>query len=794
MRHFPICELDKTKTQPKARIAIVGSGLSSALLAKRLGEVADVTVFERGTTSPQIPIHREIGRPLGLSPSYGFGLGGTTNYWSGGLLRLRSAEIGYSWPDEMVEALQHWEKDAITLLYGAEIADAFARDIPAIVEGSTFIDHILRPSDPFRASRSGYFNDVHLKLRHEVVSIREDDAKAIVSYRVGNKIGEDQFDAVVLAAGAFGSPLILSRSGLGGRSVGHNVTDHPMGYVAKFSASGPNRFNELMITRDLQGLGTPPNTHHGSFKYQPMLKVKDAETGLWTSIYLHPTATSGIHSDPYSETFGAAVKPSQLRRYRNSIAKLRSAEFRSQALSFMLNRTNHGQHAYVLVIAEQEQLGQGRIFEKEGVVHLDWSISEAVAGSIKRSIAVAAEWAGATAITYADGDIRNRLWSGAHHSGSCRISYDPSAGVVDANLRVHGTRAVYVCDGSVLPSTGATNSALAISCLALRLADYFSPAGRVSPTSPKSQQIDILVTGAGGNVGSIVVPALKRSRYSYDTASLRGERALPTTKARTLIHLANDYSSLDVNREIQQRAMAFANSALVECVVVPMSFATLQLPGPRAGDPDAFNFGFDVRLNDPYIDGKLEVERVWCDWQSRHPDRAVVFLYVPTICGHRNFWSPQIASSSPEKPMWVPSIRHFFSVTEENLATAMLELASSARDGVQRRVIFDRSDSLAKTVEWERGTQDVREFPFPLFLAGACRVRPLRTSIAFAQKAMNKALDLTFGQQIMRTPQPYIALFREQVRAAGHIHNAAERSRWQGGGQDKISWHAHTQV
>ena len=43
------------KPQPKASIAIVGSGLSSALLAKRLGEVADVTVFERGGASPQIP-------------------------------------------------------------------------------------------------------------------------------------------------------------------------------------------------------------------------------------------------------------------------------------------------------------------------------------------------------------------------------------------------------------------------------------------------------------------------------------------------------------------------------------------------------------------------------------------------------------------------------------------------------------------------------------------------------------------------------------------------------------------
>src|SRR4030095_8075439 len=111
-----------------------------------------------------------------------------------------------------------------------------------------------------------------------------------------------------------------------------------------------------------------------------------------------------------------------------------------------------------------------------------------------------------------------------------------------------------------------------------------------------------------------------------------------------------------------------------------------------------------------YIDGKLEVERFWCDWQRHNPDRTVIFLYVPTICGHRNFWTPYVASSFPGKPMWVPSFKNYFSVTEDNLAAALLKVTNSARKGVQRLVIFDRSDSLAKTIEWERGTPDVREF------------------------------------------------------------------------------------
>jgi choline dehydrogenase-like flavoprotein len=97
----------------KTSIAIIGSGLSSALLAKRLAEVADVTVFERGGASPQKPRHIETGRPLGLSPSYGHGFGGTTNYWVGAMLRLRPGEMSSNWPAGMHEALADREKEAI---------------------------------------------------------------------------------------------------------------------------------------------------------------------------------------------------------------------------------------------------------------------------------------------------------------------------------------------------------------------------------------------------------------------------------------------------------------------------------------------------------------------------------------------------------------------------------------------------------------------------------------------------------------------------------------------------------
>lgn len=76
-------------------IAIVGAGLAGGLLAEELGKWARVTVFERGGSEPTRPDHPIIERhPLGLYPSYGYGLGGTTNIWHGGLLAMRPEEYG----------------------------------------------------------------------------------------------------------------------------------------------------------------------------------------------------------------------------------------------------------------------------------------------------------------------------------------------------------------------------------------------------------------------------------------------------------------------------------------------------------------------------------------------------------------------------------------------------------------------------------------------------------------------------------------------------------------------------
>ena len=64
-----------------------------------------------------------------------------------------------------------------------------------------------------------------------------------------------------------------------------------------------------------------------------------------------------------------------------------------------------------------------------------------------------------------------------HHIGATRMHADPALGVVDADLRVHGTRNIYVVGSSVIPAAGFANPTLTDIALALRLADHLAPPG-----------------------------------------------------------------------------------------------------------------------------------------------------------------------------------------------------------------------------------------------------------------------------------------------------------------------------
>ena len=81
-------------------------------------------------------------------------------------------------------------------------------------------------------------------------------------------------------------------------------------------------------------------------------------------------------------------------------------------------------------------------------------------------------------LEYDEGDpfenARAGQGGGYHQSGTTRMAADPTDGVVDPHLRVHGIDNLYVASSSTFVTSGQANSTFMIVAFALRLADHFN--------------------------------------------------------------------------------------------------------------------------------------------------------------------------------------------------------------------------------------------------------------------------------------------------------------------------------
>ena len=68
-------------------------------------------------------------------------------------------------------------------------------------------------------------------------------------------------------------------------------------------------------------------------------------------------------------------------------------------------------------------------------------------------------------------ELPRNFWA-HHHMGTCRMGANPRTSVVDPNLRVHGTKNLFVAGSSVFVTSGTANPTLTLTALSLRLSDH----------------------------------------------------------------------------------------------------------------------------------------------------------------------------------------------------------------------------------------------------------------------------------------------------------------------------------
>lgn len=434
-------------------------------------------------------------------------LGGTTHFWGGQLGKFdpvvfapRSIADGQHWPFEHGE-LAHWYDHAMSILGMEGVPDSdhdvchragiIPPDAPALKYFFTrwlrepnlavrFSDEIQSPNAQviLQANCMGFAPIEN--GRHEI---------AVRDFR-GHEV-RIRARAIVLACGTFEIVRLLQQPYLTGTPtpwgdnpwLGRAFYDHIDVSVGKVKIKDKKRFDSLFENVFLNG-----------YKFNPKLKLteetqrsKDLLQACGAFIFTTSYKENAANLRHFMRSLRRGELPEnwlQLPSHIFAIAKV--------ALPMVLrylrsNRTFHPKNASITlrVTTEQIPIASSRIAQGDRrdalgmpVLDLHWAVdgreintvaecAEAIKTFVEReglaTIELDPRIAARDRSLLDEGDDTN------HQMGGARMAIDPSDGVVDPHLRVHGTRDIYVAGAATMPTSGFVNCTLTAVALGMRL-------------------------------------------------------------------------------------------------------------------------------------------------------------------------------------------------------------------------------------------------------------------------------------------------------------------------------------
>ncbi|MDN3920468.1 GMC oxidoreductase [Roseateles violae] len=456
----------------KPRVVIVGAGLGGCMLAHGLLESHDVTLIERGTepVDPRYPVV-DVGRPAVTEPHFGTGLGGSTQLWHNGLIEIDEEIFATQWPLPK-SALDPFYERAFPLLSGIQIGqvreaiEALRRLYVELGVPEGLLQGLYYPQWPRNVWKSlGLEGRVKI-VRGDVVDFQTNAAGAIASLAAVEDGQQKQIDGdiFVLAAGGLGSPALLQKLAArlplpGLRHAGCHYEDHPMGFVGEVEVTVP-----LYRLWNYRVPGTDGNLR---------LPFVVKRGGMHVSFQLRPAAS--YYRESRRERVGSVLN--ELRRNPwnplHYLKLLRHWDDVLDILSFKFGIRLPTRNYTLLMCAQMPAAPELSIWGEEGVLKRRWQLSQDYQRDLGDSVRDVLAWlAPVTRRSREFPGWLDELRTGAHHSGTARMSEAAESGVCDADCRVHGLPNLYVCDGSLIPASGIANTGLTIAALALRLAEH----------------------------------------------------------------------------------------------------------------------------------------------------------------------------------------------------------------------------------------------------------------------------------------------------------------------------------
>lgn len=491
------------------KILIVGAGAAGVTLARRILESSEsnVVILEHGLATKHGDRRRWLdfvsqgedpykelleesadSEPIGnshltLPGSRYFGVGGSTNAWGGWCLRYKPEDFalhtltgqGADWPIRYGDLAPYYDRAEKTLWVAGEekpnpplpftlkdgvIIRAFgrlgigdyghlplARKHGCVTIGTCKYCPVRQryiPQSDLDTLLREYPERAELRTGVTVASLTMLTSSLCTGVEYLDQEGTahtESADVIVLANGAIEAPkLLLASAGVGNEfgHVGRHITAHPLLRVVGLRRGNPDNFEQPV------DFPTLVCRHYDSPEQQAQGKLLFVRDGRRNAFSIEKGLREGNSLDTIRVSMREKM-PFELRGFIEVFAN------KSNYIQLGSRGSSMGVYKTKISFAKNEQI--------ENAI----ANAERLMGTILRE-------AGCD-------DIETKTYStlrADHATSTCRMSTRPEDGVVDVDLRVHGTDNLYICSNAVMPNGGAANPTLTLIALTERLADHLA--------------------------------------------------------------------------------------------------------------------------------------------------------------------------------------------------------------------------------------------------------------------------------------------------------------------------------